>query len=248
MLGGRAAGENRSARVAEKIYQNAGNLPLLDLLPAGGGRALDCGCGAGDNARILRARGWRVTGITLSESERRLAAEHCERVFVADLEEPLPNAIGDGYDAVVLSHVLEHLVAPERLLGRVKGLLSSRGVVIVALPNVLFYPIRLRATFGRFEYTPDGIMDSTHVRFYTFESGLTLLRENGFEVVESLAEGGFPMGRLRRLLPASVTARIDRGACRLAPGLFGRQSLYLSRPSAKAPSNSPDAGGLNSRV
>jgi len=220
-------GEVHARRVAEKIYRNAGNLPLLDLLPVGGGRALDCGCGAGDNARILRSRGWRVTGITLSEDEQRLAAEHCERVFVADLEEPLPDAIGVGYDAVVLSHVLEHLVAPERLLRRVKNLLSPSGVVVVALPNVLFYPVRLRALLGRFDYASDGIMDATHVRFYTFESGLALLRENGFEVLKALAEGGFPLWKLRRHLPASLVERIDQEACRRRPGLFGRQSLYL---------------------
>ncbi len=236
--------QNRSPRVAENVYRNAGNLPLLDLLSAETGRALDCGCGAGDNARILRSRGWRVTGITLSPEEQRLAAEHCERVYVADLEQPLPDAIGGGYDAVVLSHVLEHLAAPEPLLGRIQKLLSARGVVVVALPNVLFYPIRLRAFLGRFEYTSDGIMDATHLRFYTFESGLALLRENGFEVTKALADGAFPLWKLRRRLPASVVERIDRAACRLRPGLFGRQSLYLSRPLPAASSNSPVAGGL----
>jgi SAM-dependent methyltransferase len=239
---------NRSPRVAEKIYRNDGNLPLLDLLPVGGGRALDCGCGAGDNARILRSRGWRVTGITLSAEEQRLAAEHCERVLVTDLEQPLPGDVGSGYDAVVLSHVLEHLVAPEPLLSRIGGLLSSRGVVVVALPNVLFYPIRLRALFGRFEYTPGGIMDATHVRFYTFESGLALLRENGFEVVTALAEGGFPMWKLRRHLPPSLVERIDQEACRRSPGLFGRQSLYLARPSRTTPASSPDRAGDASRA
>jgi SAM-dependent methyltransferase len=237
--------QSAAPRIAEKIYRNAGNLPLLSLLPEESGRALDCGCGAGDNARILRERGWRVTGITLSEAEQRLASQHCERVFVADLERPLPDAIGGGYDAVVLSHVLEHLVAPERLLGRVKGLLSPRGVLLVALPNVLFYPIRLRALFGRFDYTPDGIMDATHVHFYTFASGLALLRENGFEVVKALAEGAFPMWRFRRRLPAWLVERFDREACRLGPGLFGRQTLYLARP-VSAPPNSPVAAGLNS--
>jgi len=237
----------RSPRVAENVYRNQGNLPLLDLLPAEAGRVLDCGCGAGDNARILRSRGWRVTGITLSPQEQRLAAEHCERVYVADLEQPLPDAVGRGYDAVVLSHVLEHLAAPERLLGRIEQLLSDRGVVVVALPNVLFYPIRLRALFGRFDYTPDGIMDSTHLRFYTFESGLALLRENGFEVMKARADGGFPLWKLRLALPAGAARRIDLAACRLGPGLFGRQSLYLARGAA-SPSNSPDVGPSNSRV
>jgi len=221
--------QNQERGVAERIYRNAGNLPLLDLLPAGGGRALDCGCGAGDNARILKSRGWRVTGITLSVEEQCLAAEHCERVLIADLQEPLPDAVAGDYDAVILSHVLEHLVSPERLLAGIRRVLRSRGVVLVALPNVLFYPIRLQALFGRFEYAPDGIMDETHVRFFTFASGMSLLRENGFEVMQARADGAFPFWKLRRWLPASWLTRVDRASCRWRPGLFGRQSLYLAR-------------------
>ena len=237
--------QNRSPRVAEKIYRNAGNLPLLDLLPAEAGRALDCGCGAGDNARILRSRGWRVTGITLSEEERRLAAEHCERVFVADLEQPLPDAVGGGYDAVVLSHVLEHLVAPERLLGRVEAAALRRAAcVAVALPNVLFYPIRLRALFGRFDYTPDGIMDATHLRFYTFESGLALLRENGFEVVQALAEGGFPIWKLRQHA-ARLAGRADRPGGLSPPPRALRPPEPLSRRgrSRRLPRTPPSRPG-----
>jgi 2-polyprenyl-3-methyl-5-hydroxy-6-metoxy-1,4-benzoquinol methylase len=222
--------DSHAPKVATRVYRNAGNLPLLDLLPGGGGRILDCGCGAGDNARILKARGWRVTGITLSSEEQRLAAEHCERVFVSDLQQPLPEAVGAGYDAVLLSHVLEHLVAPETLLAQVRRLLAPNGVVAVALPNVLFYPIRLGALAGRFEYSADGIMDETHVRFYTFQTGAELLRASGFEVPVARADGGFPLWKLRRLLPAAIIDRIDLAACRARPGLFGRQSLYLARP------------------
>jgi SAM-dependent methyltransferase len=244
--------EHRRDGVAGRVYRNEGNLPLLDLLAAREGRALDCGCGAGDNARILKARGWRVTGVTLSVEEQRVAAEHCERVLIADLQEPLPDVIGSDYDAVILSHVLEHLVSPERLLAGVRRRLAPRGVLLVALPNVLFYPIRLRALFGRFEYTPDGIMDETHVRFYTFATGRALLQENGFEILQARADGGFPLWKLRRWLPAAWIAHIDRVSRERWPGLFGRQSLYLARPSgspdAGSASNSPDFAGLKASL
>jgi SAM-dependent methyltransferase len=222
--------QSAAPSLADKVYRNEGNQALLALLPGGAGRALDCGCGAGDNARLLKQRGWRVTGVTLSTAEQRAAAEHCERVFVADLEQQLPEAIGAGYDAVLLSHVLEHLRAPAQLLREVRRVLAPGGVVLVALPNVLFYPIRLKALFGRFDYTPDGIMDETHVRFYTFESGAELLRENGFEVVAARADAAFPLWKLRRLVPRAFAERLDREAGRRRPGLFGRQSLYLARP------------------
>lgn len=216
-------------RLEERIYANEGNPPLLALAPEGPGRALDCGCGAGDNARLLRARGWSVTGVTLSRGEQEAARAHCERVDLADLEQPLPESIGTGFDLVLLSHVLEHLVHPEVLLENVKRRLAPGGALLVGLPNVLFYPIRLKALFGRFEYTPGGIMDETHVRFYTFESGAELLRRNGFTVVEMRADGGVPLWALRRVLSDTLVRFIDTSACRLWPGLFGRQSLYLAK-------------------
>lgn len=217
-------------RLEERIYENEGNPPLLALAPEGPGRALDCGCGAGDNARLLRARGWSVTGITLSPGEQQAARAHCERVELADLEQPLPESIGTGFDLVLLSHVLEHLVHPEVLLESIKRVLAPGGAVLVGLPNVLFYPIRLKALLGRFEYTPGGIMDETHVRFYTFETGAALLRRNGFSVVEMRAEGAFPLWVLRRVLPPAVARFLDASVCRIWPGLFGRQSLYLAKP------------------
>ena len=217
----------------DRIYDNSGNPPLIELAPPLPGRALDCGCGAGANARLLSARGWKVTGITLSPGERERAAAHCERVLLADLEEDLPDEVGRGYDLVVLSHVLEHLRHPERLLGAVRRLLRQGGVAIVALPNPLFYPIRLRVLLGRCEYERDGILDETHLRFYSFASGAALLERNGLHVVEAKAEGGFPLWRIRALLPAATVARIDTAACRWRPGLFGRQLLYRALPDGR---------------
>jgi SAM-dependent methyltransferase len=216
--------------IRERVYANAGNPPLLALVPERPGRALDCGCGAGDNARLLRARGWTVTGVTLSPEEQRAASAHCERVLLANLEQPLPAEAGSGYDLVVLSHVLEHLVDPRVLLREARRVLAPGGRVAVALPNVLFYPVRLKALFGRFDYTTDGIMDATHVHFYTFATGADLLRANGFDVLKAEAEGGMPLRWLRRGLPGAWVESLDRWACRRWPGLFGRQCLYLARP------------------
>ena len=219
-----------SADIQDRVYENAGNAPLLDLVPASGGRALDCGCGAGDNARLLNERGWRVTGITLSRGEEASASAQCERVVVADLEEGLSADIGNGYELVLMSHVLEHLANPQRLLADARRALAANGVLAVALPNVLVYPNRLRLLLGRFDYSSGGVMDNTHLRFYTFASGAALLRENGWDVVEAHADGTFPLWKLRRLIPRDWVRRLERWAGHWRPGLFGIQSLYIARP------------------
>jgi SAM-dependent methyltransferase len=149
---------------------------------------------------------------------------------LADLERPLPDEVGGGYQLVLLSHVLEHLLHPEQLLEDLRRVLAPEGVVLVALPNLLFYPIRLRLLLGRFDYERDGILDETHLRFYSFASGATLLERSGLRVLEARAEGGFPLAWLRRLLPPGVVAWIDAAACRWWPGLFGRQLLYRAMP------------------
>lgn len=212
-----------------KVYA-AANLPLLDLLPTAPGRVLDCGCGDGGNARILRERGWRVEGITISPEEAQLAAEHCDRVHLADLEKGLPAEVEGGFDVVLLSHVMEHLRGPERLLADVKRVLAPGGVIAVGLPNTLFFPYRLRLLKGNLEYEQTGVLDHTHVHLYTYETGARLLRENGFRVATARAHGAIPLGGLRRLLPGAVVRRATELACSRFPGVFGEQSMYIAAP------------------
>jgi 2-polyprenyl-3-methyl-5-hydroxy-6-metoxy-1,4-benzoquinol methylase len=216
-----------------KMYQNSGNLPLLKLLPMKkGGRVLDCGCGAGDNARILRSLGWRVTGITVSPKELKIASASCEEIYLNDLDQGLPETVGNGYDIVLMAHVLEHLVEPTKFIEDVKRVLAPNGMIAVALPNVLTYPNRIRMLVGKFEYTSGGIMDETHLHFYTFASGADLLRSTGYRIVVAKADGGFPLWKLRNILPASFVNRLNTWVCRKWPGLFGFQSLYLAEVGA----------------
>ena len=227
MLGtNRAKGETV---VENKCYAWV-NLALLDLLPPKGGRVLDCGCGAGDNARVLRARGCSVMGITKSESERDIALSRCDGVLIHDLETGIPEEVGANYDVVLMSHVLEHLVNPERVLTDARARLAPGGLLAVALPNVLTLHTRLSFLLGKFEYTETGILDDTHVRFYTFDSGRRLLERCGYRVILAQADGYAPLFGLQKILPRSWAAWLDRTSCRYWPGLLGRQSLYLARP------------------
>ncbi|MDR3546905.1 MAG: class I SAM-dependent methyltransferase [Candidatus Pacebacteria bacterium] len=211
------------------MYRNQGNIPLLDLLsPAHFGAVLDIGCGAGDNARILAVRGWSVDGITLSQAEQESARLICSDVWVHDLDTGLPDETAGPYDVAVLSHVLEHLRNPEALLCRVRKILKPGGKIAVALPNILNWHQRLLFLFGRFEYTDQGIMDITHIRFYTFSSARRMIEACGYNVVRAKASGSIlPWGPLRKAAPL-LTSSVDRLFCWISPGLFGRQLLYLA--------------------
>jgi SAM-dependent methyltransferase len=218
-------------RCEDKLYKNQGNNALLGLLTTRTpGRALDCGCGAGDNARILASRGWTVTGITVSKQESIAASDFCEQVILHDLETGLPR-VRLNYDLIVLSHILEHLAYPATLLKQLPQILSPEGVVAVALPNTLFLLQRMKFLCGKFEYEPSGIMDNTHLRFYTFGTGAALLRSNGFQLVHSSADGYFPLRGIRSIIPALLSRFIDKQACAFLPGLFGLQLLYIAKPA-----------------
>src|SRR5437762_14128154 len=91
-----------------KVYQNQGNPALLALLPKDARRVLDVGCGAGDNARILRERRCQVVGLTLSEAEAAVARAFCDTVLVGNVETDHLELAPGSFDVLLLSHVLEH--------------------------------------------------------------------------------------------------------------------------------------------
>lgn len=214
------------------VYKNDGNFELLDLLSSSPGRVLDCGCGAGDNARILSDRGWRVTGITIDPGEHEAAGQFCEAVWIADLEQGLPSDIKGPFDAVLASHVLEHLARPERLLRDVHRLLSPDGLLAVALPNIAHYRQRILRLRGQFDYTETGQLDRTHLRFYTYRTAIQLLEQNGYELINVTATGNLPLWKAR-LVSRSMAGRADRWAVRQRPNLLGYQCLLLARPACR---------------
>lgn len=213
---------------AGRVFGEVENAPLLALVGAHR-RVLDVGCGVGRNGAALRARGARVTGVTASPAEAERARAVLDAVEVLDLEGWAPPA-EPRYDALVLSHVLEHLVDPWGLLGRlVARALEPGGRAYVALPNLLFCQHRLELLRGRFRYSDHDIMDRSHLRWFDPRTSRELLTGAGLEVERFEAPGYVPLRALRRVLPAVVQRAVDRGGSRLLPGLFGLQYLLVGR-------------------
>jgi len=168
----------------DRYYENQGLPELVTLIAPTERRVLDIGCGAGGNLRLLSARGYDPVGVTLSLSEARACREQGFDCHVADLSVGLPFGAG-AFDAVILSHVLEHMPWPEAALAAALANVRSGGGVYVAVPNALFLPERLRFLRGQFRYTETGIMDRTHLRFFDFASVRRLLEVVGVTVTGS---------------------------------------------------------------
>jgi 2-polyprenyl-3-methyl-5-hydroxy-6-metoxy-1,4-benzoquinol methylase len=204
------------------------NQPVLSLIPGTVKRVLDLGCGSGAlGQEIKRTINCEVTGVTFSDEEAAKAKDLLDAVIVCDLNQFDPRELG-LFDCVVCSHILEHLYSPTELLTRLRDNLTPDGVLIVALPNALFWKQRLEFLRGRFRYTEGGIMDQTHYRFFDYATSVELVRNAQFEIITRDVDAYFPLPFLRQRLKF-VAGRLDRLASKLIPGLCGTQFIIVAR-------------------
>lgn len=214
-----------------RIYINEGNPPLVDLLGDGCERLLDVGCGAGDNAALVKSRypECDVFGITHSAVEAELAQRHMARCWVSDIEAKLPDDLAyQSFDTLIFSHSLEHLRDPAAVLARFSRLLGGGGRVLIAVPNILSWRMRLQFLRGNFEYESAGVLDDTHLRFFTYFTADQYLfsKSPNLEVKCKTVSGGVPLWWLRRyVFPQAWCMCIDQWGCRHWPNLFGGQIL-----------------------
>jgi 2-polyprenyl-3-methyl-5-hydroxy-6-metoxy-1,4-benzoquinol methylase len=149
-------------------------------------RVLEIGPAAGHMSRVLQDRGCSVVGIELDPEMAASAAPYCERVIVGDLDTlDLEAELGsDRFDVIVAADVLEHLKDPLAALQRVRGFLASDGFFVISLPNVAHGSVRLALLEGHFAYQRIGLLDRTHLRFFTRESIDELLDESELGAAE----------------------------------------------------------------
>jgi 2-polyprenyl-3-methyl-5-hydroxy-6-metoxy-1,4-benzoquinol methylase len=186
------------------------------------GPVLDIGCGAGMVCASLAREGVRVVGVELSPAAAAEARERYDDVFVGPLES---FSTDERFAQIVLADVLEHMVDPwEALRHVVDDLLDAHGRVIVSLPNVRHWRIIANlALLGRWRYVDEGILDRTHLRFFTSTDARLLLRSAGLVPEKEIFRIG---DRVQRVLPRSFHNRLG--------GLLAYQLIYMARPSDSA--------------
>jgi 2-polyprenyl-3-methyl-5-hydroxy-6-metoxy-1,4-benzoquinol methylase len=201
----------------------------------GRARILDLGCGDGSLGAALRAAGSEVVGVDLHEAPG--VRERLDDFVKADLDQGLPAGLAGDVDVVVAADVFEHLRDPEALLDQLGAVLRPGASVVTSVPNFAHWYPRLRVVTGRFDYDRRGILDRTHLRFFTRRSFERMLRAHGwsvrhrdyvgvpFEVTER--GGGDQSSRwLRRV------ARFDATLAKAWPTLFAYQIIYELVPPA----------------
>jgi len=142
---------------------------------------LDVGCGFATTSQHIAQRGNNVTGIESSAEAVAVARTRINEVIHGDLQK---HEIADRrFDVIIFADVLEHLAWPIGVLRSYLDLLKDGGSVIVSLPNVGLWSVRLNLLLGRFHYEETGVLDRTHLRFFTRRTARELIEQAGLKVV-----------------------------------------------------------------
>lgn len=198
------------------------------------GLLVDLGCSDGRLSSEFRHYGHTVVGVeTLQISG---VTENVDRFIMADLDQGLPPEFPTEIDIVVCADVLEHVRDPEELLRELATRLGRGGVVVASIPNFGHWYPRLRTILGLFDYDSRGILDSTHVRFFTRRSFERTALAAGY-TVNRISYTGLPLEIVLRggnskkvpsfLRPIQI---IDTFLIKVRPQLFAYQMLYELRP------------------
>lgn len=159
---------------------------LIKLIPEGAKRLLDVGCGGGMTGKALLEAGAEfVVGVERFEEAARQASKYYSEVIVGDVEEtdlPFPDGF---FDSIIYGDVLEHLIDPWNLLKKHRRLLKSKGTIVISIPNIRHYRVIKKLVFkGEWRYTDEGILDKTHLRFFTLGTTVEMLESAGYEVLK----------------------------------------------------------------
>ncbi|PYQ61086.1 MAG: hypothetical protein DMF58_06020 [Acidobacteria bacterium] len=210
---------------------------------------LDVGCGFATTSQHIQQLGNRVLGVESSAEAVKIARTRIGEVIEADLQQ---FSTERKFDTIIFADVLEHLAWPIGVLRQYKAMLKGGGSVIISLPNVGLWSVRLGLLFGRFHYDETGVLDRTHLRFFTRSSAIEMMRAAGFEPVRRTynpglarplvplakkllgGEGGDPSAILEST-PYRVYLKtaypIERTIARAWPGMLAFQMIFEARPA-----------------
>jgi 2-polyprenyl-3-methyl-5-hydroxy-6-metoxy-1,4-benzoquinol methylase len=195
-------------------------------LPAGL-RLLDLGAAGGHLGRAVRQQCSYLAGVEADPNVPSSAREGYDDWRVSDAV--LAGAWAEPFDIVVCGDVLEHLARPEDLLACIRDWLKTGGLLFASIPNIANVSVRLALLAGRFPYTDRGLLDRTHLRFYTRATARDLLEKAGF-AVRSVDATAMPyelaLPTLARPPLAGATRAFARLSSRAWPTMFGYQFLF----------------------
>jgi 2-polyprenyl-3-methyl-5-hydroxy-6-metoxy-1,4-benzoquinol methylase len=165
-------------------YFSHQRVELLEFLPEQYNTVLDVGCGDGSFLELLEGEQRELWGIELVEKQANKAKAKFKNIFSGPVEDNLSNLPKNHFDVVFFNDVLEHLSDPYGVLDQIKKYLKKDGVVISSIPNIRYHSALISLLFKKdWKYESHGIMDKTHLRFFTKKSIRRMYEEAGYNII-----------------------------------------------------------------
>lgn len=168
-----------------KAYYSFERSEMLELLPKTSKRILEVGCGQGTfSAQIKAYNNAEVWGIEYMPKEGEIAKSILDKTFIGAIEDYIKDLPDNYFDAIFFNDVLEHLTYPDNVLKDLKIKLVNNGLIISSIPNIRNFRVLKMLVFnGDWDYADHGIMDKTHLRWFTKKSIRKMYESLGYEIV-----------------------------------------------------------------
>lgn len=202
---------------------------IIESLPAHS-KVLDVGTASGMLARRSKNKSLQFFGVEAVKEWADMASPFYKELWVCTLDDAPEEAL-KGYDAIVLGDVLEHMAAPDSALKKLVSLQTSGCVFIISVPNIANLWVRLNLLMGRFDYAERGIMDRTHLRFFTRKTIRDLVNDAGLEIL-SIKVTPIPLELVSSFFNTSVGRFFHAayaGLTSLLPTLLGYQFIVEAK-------------------
>jgi 2-polyprenyl-3-methyl-5-hydroxy-6-metoxy-1,4-benzoquinol methylase len=177
--------KNREAK-DEKGYFGFMRSEMLKYIPENANRILEVGCGEGVFCNALKKTGREIWGIELDANSALKAEKIVDKVIIGSIDELISSLPKMYFDCIIFNDVFEHLYMPWETLNKIKVILSKNGVIVSSIPNFRYVNnLLLNILWNKdFKYNPEGgIMDDTHIRFFTSKSIIRMYEEQGYEIL-----------------------------------------------------------------
>jgi len=166
-------------------YYQSNREDMLKYVPPGTKTSLEFGCGYGGFSALVKdkfdAETWAVE---INEEAAHEAEKTLDKVINNDAAKSLDDIPENYFDCIILFDILEHLLDPSALLSALKNKLSNKGVIVASIPNIRYYRTFFDLVIhGNWDYKDHGILDRTHLRFFTYKSIVKMLKLLDFEIL-----------------------------------------------------------------
>jgi methionine biosynthesis protein MetW len=225
----------RALESIEKSGPAPVHLQIAEMAPANSD-VLELGCATGYVSKLLKEKGCRIIGIELDAEAAERARRHCDKVITGDAGDlGLLLSAGGPFDCILCGDILEHLSDPPSVMKALIGMLKPQGYLLASLPNIAYWKMRWDLLRGRFDYEETGLLDWTHLRFFTVRTFRQMAEACGYDISQTvISDAGFPGSRILSRMPGlrPLIAKLAFTAASALPNLFAFHSIYRLDPKS----------------